>query len=210
MIRVLRHQHVRQQTRSRQPARDRPARRRCLHDALARRAAQLRPHMPDHLEARRHVLQHLGNIFAQRTQRAAAIGTDLLLRVHASASRAADVRAAAAVPVSRGARVSGCRLVMRRSRASAACFASRSSSRSSSCSICRSSFSERRPNCIRRSLAISSFRCSISLSREKPLVRVAIRSSCSATSSACNALGRARSGPAASAPACAEYGTKHR
>ena len=42
----------------------------------------------------------------------------------------------------------------------------RASSRSSSCSICRSSFSEERLNCMRRSLAINHFNCSISLSRD--------------------------------------------
>ena len=47
-----------------------------------------------------------------------------------------------------------------------ACVASSSSSRNSSCSISRSSFSDLRPNCMRRSLAISSFKCSISVSRE--------------------------------------------
>src|SRR5205809_2993567 len=45
-------------------------------------------------------------------------------------------------------------------------FAWSSSSRNSSCWICRCSFSDLRPNCMRCSLAISSFRCAISLSRE--------------------------------------------
>ena len=43
---------------------------------------------------------------------------------------------------------------------------SSSTSRSSSCSIWRPTFSDELPNCRRRSLAISSFRCSISASRE--------------------------------------------
>ena len=51
-----------------------------------------------------------------------------------------------------------------------ACVASSSSSRSSNCSISRSSFSDLRPNCSRRSLAINSFKCSISASRESQLL----------------------------------------
>jgi hypothetical protein len=47
-----------------------------------------------------------------------------------------------------------------------ASFCCSASSRSSSCSICRSSFSDERPNCMRRSLAINNFNCSISLSRD--------------------------------------------
>jgi len=55
---------------------------------------------------------------------------------------------------------------VREETAFSACVASSSSSRNSSCSIWRSNFSDLRPNCMRRSLAISSFKCSISLSRE--------------------------------------------
>jgi hypothetical protein len=58
---------------------------------------------------------------------------------------------------------------------------------STSCSICRSSFSDFRPNCIRRNWLSSNFRCSISDSRDCRRACVAIRSSCSATSRACNA-----------------------
>ena len=58
-----------------------------------------------------------------------------------------------------------------------ACVASSSSSRNSNCSISRPSFSDLRPNCIRRSLASSNFKCSISLSREV---------SCSSFDSSCS------------------------
>jgi len=46
-----------------------------LHDPVAGVAAQLRPHMPDHLEAGANILQHLGYIFAELPQPAAAVGT---------------------------------------------------------------------------------------------------------------------------------------
>ncbi len=36
--------------------------------------------MPDHLEAGSNVLQHLGHVFAQRSQTLAAVGTSLVLR----------------------------------------------------------------------------------------------------------------------------------
>ena len=44
------------------------------------RAAQLGRHMTNHEEARRHVLQHLGEVFAQLAQRTAAIRTSRFLR----------------------------------------------------------------------------------------------------------------------------------
>jgi len=76
------------------------------------------------------------------------------------------------------------------------CVACNSSSRNSSCSICRSSFSDLRPNCIRRSLAISSFKCSISVSRdnncscwERICVRWEVISACCEKISAFNSLG---------------------
>lgn len=59
---------------------------------------------------------------------------------------------------------------------------------------------------MRRSLAISSFGCSISLSRERSCSCVAISSSCCATISAFNASGHAPdSDPDASRPTCVEY-----
>ena len=54
---------------------DRQAGRRRLGDRLAAPARQLRPHMADDAERARHVVQHLGHVFAQRTQRATTFGT---------------------------------------------------------------------------------------------------------------------------------------
>ncbi len=80
MITVLRDQHMSQQSRPGQPARDRPARCRCLHDLFTVPAAQLRPYMPDNMKVCRHILQHLRDVFAQRTQFPAASRTGLLFR----------------------------------------------------------------------------------------------------------------------------------
>ena len=51
-----------------------------LHNLVAVRAGQLRPHLLDHLEVGRNVLQDLGDIFAQSFQRAAAVRTGRFLR----------------------------------------------------------------------------------------------------------------------------------
>lgn len=59
---------MREKTRSRETAIDRPRQCRCLHDAVARIAAQLRTNMTKHLEAGANVLQHLGHIFAELAQ----------------------------------------------------------------------------------------------------------------------------------------------
>src|SRR5262249_25798083 len=75
MVRILRDQDMRQQTRSCQPARNRPTWGWSLHDPFATLAAQLGPHMTNHLKTRRHVLQYLGNIFAQLAQHSPAVGT---------------------------------------------------------------------------------------------------------------------------------------
>ena len=80
MIGILRHQHMRQQPRPGKSAIDRPRRCRRLHDAVAGIAAQLRPHVAKHLEAGPHVLQHLGHIFAQFTETAAAVGAGVMTR----------------------------------------------------------------------------------------------------------------------------------
>ena len=79
MIGVLGDRHVRQQARPGESALDRPARRGRLHDCVAARARQLRPDVADHFELRRHNLENLGDILAQRTQRAAALGTSGVL-----------------------------------------------------------------------------------------------------------------------------------
>ena len=51
----------------------RSRRRRSLHDRAATCAAELGTNVTDHYEACRHVLEHLGNIFAQLSQLAAAV-----------------------------------------------------------------------------------------------------------------------------------------
>ncbi len=96
------------------------------------------------------------------------------LSAHACAFGAADARAR---PTRRfrssvnRRRCRGRRLALRLAWALPRGFDSRSSSRNSSCSICRASFSDFRPNCMRCSLASSSFRCSISLSRDRAVAR---------------------------------------
>ncbi len=62
----------------RKPAVDRPRRCRSLDDAVAHIATQLGSHMAENLEAGPDVLQHLGNIFAQLAEPAAAVGTCLV------------------------------------------------------------------------------------------------------------------------------------
>ena len=79
VIAIFRDQHMRQQPRPRNAALDGTARRFGLHDPFAARAGQLRSHLPDHFESRRHVLQNFRNVFAQRFQRAAAVRTSFLL-----------------------------------------------------------------------------------------------------------------------------------
>ena len=75
MVGILGHQHMREQARSRKPAIYGPRRGRCLYDPVAGVAAQLRSNMTKHLEAGANVLQHLGDIFAEFAQSAAAVGT---------------------------------------------------------------------------------------------------------------------------------------
>ena len=69
-----------QQSRPGYTAFDGPRRSRRLHDAVTLRAAQLRPHMANHEEARGHILQHLAEVFAQLTQCTAAIRARRFLR----------------------------------------------------------------------------------------------------------------------------------
>jgi len=81
VVLVLGDQHVREQPRPRQPAVDGLRRRRRDHHALAALAARaLRPRVLDHLEARRHELEHLAPLVPDTRLLAAAGGADLLLR----------------------------------------------------------------------------------------------------------------------------------
>src|ERR1700722_460028 len=65
MISVFRDQHMRQESWASQAARNRPRGGVGLNDLVAASAGELGPDMPDNLEARRDVLEHLGNIFAE-------------------------------------------------------------------------------------------------------------------------------------------------
>src|SRR5882724_8474335 len=71
MIAILRHEDVREKSRTRQAACDRPAGICGLHDALTTDTGELRAHVADDLVALRNVLNHLADIFAQRPQRTA-------------------------------------------------------------------------------------------------------------------------------------------
>lgn len=65
VVGVLADDDVRQQAGASQATRDRPARRGRLHHAVATRAGKARTHVLDNLEAGRHVLQHVTDIFTQ-------------------------------------------------------------------------------------------------------------------------------------------------
>ncbi len=79
VIAILRNQHMRQQRRPGQSALDGPRRGRSLdHHALAGRAGELGPHVANHLEALRDVLQLLAHVFAELLQRSAAIRAALV------------------------------------------------------------------------------------------------------------------------------------
>lgn len=74
LVAILGHQHIGQQPWAGHAARDRPAGRRRLEDRFASDAGQLGPHMPDHLEARGHILQLLGDVVPDQTKTTAASG----------------------------------------------------------------------------------------------------------------------------------------
>jgi hypothetical protein len=185
VIAVFRDQHMRQQP----PARQRRARSdgsappltRCVHN----KRCQFRSNLPNHLEPRRHVLQYLQDVFAEMLQLAAAVRASGLLRRILSHFARQMFRQGP----SRGFRhIQGDRRRLRRPRIFCGHRFS-SSSRSSSCSIWRSSFSDLRPNCSRRSLAISSFKCSILLSRETSCSSLLRSCSCCEKMRAFNSLG---------------------
>ena len=60
---------------------DGAAGRRSLHDLVASRAAQLRTHVADDLEAGRNILKNLGDIFAELAQLTAAFRAGLFRRL---------------------------------------------------------------------------------------------------------------------------------
>jgi hypothetical protein len=82
MITELGHQHVREQGFRRHPARDRPFRSGCLHHGLFTGPAGVAG-SADHLhpQLRRHEVEHLARVFADRVQRPAAAGAALVLDV---------------------------------------------------------------------------------------------------------------------------------
>ena len=75
MIRILSHDHVRQQTGPSQSVVNRAIRSRFLHDRVTLCTSQLRPHCTSHFETPWHELQRFRNIVAQGTERATAVGT---------------------------------------------------------------------------------------------------------------------------------------
>lgn len=68
VICVLAYQHMTQQARPGQAAGNRPPGRWRLNNGLALGACVLWTHMADHLEARRHHLQHFGHVLAKKAQ----------------------------------------------------------------------------------------------------------------------------------------------
>src|SRR5216110_1407302 len=176
-----------QKSRACHPALDGTARCFRLHDLVTARTGQLRPSLPDHFEMFRYILQHFRNIFTELFQLSAAVWAYFLLRQNP-------------VRLTRQMRRQRLPRTFRRSihdrhshrvgEAASCCarLASSSSSFNSNCSICQSSFSDLRPNCIRRSLAISSFSRSISSSREASCA--SLRRSCSSLERSCSSLER--------------------
>jgi hypothetical protein len=134
---------------------DRLHRRRCLDDPVAGAAAILGPHGADHAPLDRGNVQLLVAVVAQRTQRAAAIGTGaatgLGLDPPFSARQMIGHLLDPIVSRIRDTRSAGALSVVRRSATSAS--PSSSSRASSSCSIWRASFSEDWPKVMRRSWA---------------------------------------------------------
>ena len=72
VVRELRDENMCKQPWSSIRTRDRPRWGRGFNDSLAAAAAELRTHMADDLEALRHILEDLGDIFTELAQRAAA------------------------------------------------------------------------------------------------------------------------------------------
>jgi hypothetical protein len=89
VIYILRYQHVSQKSGTREPPGDRAGGCRRLNDLLTGRAAELRAHMADHLEPRRHVLEDLGEILAKGPQSPATGGAVARRLVHDCLTRQA-------------------------------------------------------------------------------------------------------------------------
>jgi len=76
MIAVLRDKEVGQHRRCGPTARRRQGRSRGLGDRIAGLAGVLRPHVADHLEPPRHIVQHLGDVLAEQGHAAATVRAD--------------------------------------------------------------------------------------------------------------------------------------
>jgi hypothetical protein len=79
MVGVLGNYHLCQQAGCGHAACDRARRRRFLDDLRTTAAAQPGAHVADHPEVPRHVVQHLGGVFTQLAQPAAALGAVAVL-----------------------------------------------------------------------------------------------------------------------------------
>jgi hypothetical protein len=82
MIGVFGHQDMGQQPGPWQSTLDRSGRCRGLGDAVAPHAGQLRAHMADHPKVRRHVIEHLRHILADRAHRRTAVRTTTAELMH--------------------------------------------------------------------------------------------------------------------------------
>jgi hypothetical protein len=80
VISELRNNDVCQQSRCGESALDRSCRCGCLNDSITSGAGELRPHVADHLEALRHILELFGDVVAEVTQLTTAIGAALSAR----------------------------------------------------------------------------------------------------------------------------------
>ncbi len=76
VIAVFRHQQMREHRRCGTTTRCRHRGRRCLGDRIARLAGVFGPDMPDHLEAARHIVQHLGHVLAELRHATTAVRAD--------------------------------------------------------------------------------------------------------------------------------------
>ena len=166
-----------QQSRARDSALDWTTRRLRLHDLVAPPAGQFRPHLPNDFEARRHPFQYLRNVFAQMLQLAATVRTRGLLghKLPRLARQVCGQRPPHSFLFAIhcgleqwsggiGGRLRGLLRFVR--------FLD-DQPQLQFVSICQSSFSDLRPNCIRRSLAISGFSRSISSSSRGQLLVLA-------------------------------------
>lgn len=72
MIAIFRHQQMRQHAGSGTPARRRQRRCRCLGNRVAAPTGVFRPHVPDHSEPARDIVEDLGDVFAKPSHVAAA------------------------------------------------------------------------------------------------------------------------------------------